>query len=71
MRYVARNSFVSITVMRIVLVLVSSDEGGSEVTGRSGVGSCGQVDQTFLGRAWHGILLSPGFLEGPLLLSLL
>ena len=37
----------STTVMRIALVLVSSAGGGSEVTGSSGVGSCGLVDQTF------------------------
>ena len=31
--------------MWIVLVLVSSAGGGTEVTGRSGVGSCGRVDR--------------------------
>ena len=33
--------------MRIVLVLVSGARGGSEVTGRSGLESGGQVDLTF------------------------
>ena len=47
MRSVVSKSFGSTTVMRIVLVQVSSAEGGSEVTRRSGVGSCGRVDLTF------------------------
>ena len=44
---VASKSLGSIAVMRIVLVLVSGAGGGSEVTGRYGVGSGGQVDLTF------------------------
>ena len=44
---VASKSLGSTTVMRIVLVLVSSAGGGSEVTGRSGVGSCGWVERAF------------------------
>ena len=71
MRYVASKSLGWTTVMRIVLVLVSSAGGGSEVTERSGVGSCGQVDQTFFGQALHVLLLSQGFLEGSLILALL
>ena len=51
MRSVAIKSFGSIKVMRIVLVLVSGDGGGSVVTGRSGVGygvyAGGRVDLTF------------------------
>ena len=41
--------------MRIVLVRVSGAGGGSEVTGRSGVGSCGRVERTFFREslAWH------------------
>ena len=50
-RSVASKSHGSITVMRIVLVLVSGAGGGSEVTGKSGVGSRvgagGRVDLTF------------------------
>ena len=46
-RSVASKSLGLTTVMRIVLVLVSGAEGGSEVTGRSGVGSGGRVDLTF------------------------
>ena len=33
--------------MQIVLILVSGAGGGSEVSGRSGVGSCGRVDLKF------------------------
>ena len=47
MRSVASKSLGLTTVMRIVLVLVSGAGGGSEVTGRSGVGSGGQVDLMF------------------------
>ena len=51
MRSVASKSLGSITVMRIVLALVSGAGGGSEVTGRSwvgsGVGAGGRVDLTF------------------------
>ena len=47
-RSVASKSLGSITVMQIVLVLVSGSGGGSEVTGRSEVGSAvgagGRVD---------------------------
>ena len=51
---VTSKSLGSITVMRIVLVLVSGAGGGSEVTRRSGVGSGGRVDLIFFrGRlAW-------------------
>ena len=47
MRSVANKSLDLKTVMRIVLVLVSGAGGGSEVTGRSGVGSGGRVDLIF------------------------
>ena len=51
MRSVSSKSLGSITVMRIVLVLVSGAGGGSDVTGKSGVGSGvgagGRVDLTF------------------------
>ena len=43
-RSAASNSLGSTTIMQIVLVLVSGAGGGSEVTGRSGVGSGKQVD---------------------------
>ena len=46
-RSVASKSLGLTTVMWIVLVLVTIAGGGSEVTGRSGVGSCGRVDLTF------------------------
>ena len=47
MRSVASKSLGLTTVMWIVLVLVTVAWGGSEVTGRSGVGSWGLVDLTF------------------------
>ena len=55
MRSIASKALGSITVMRIVLVLVSGAGGGSEVTGRSGVGSGGRIDLTFFRArlAWH------------------
>ena len=44
---------------------MSGAGGGSEVTGRSGVGSgvgAGRrVDLTFFGQAWHDLFLSLGF----------
>ena len=54
-RSVASKSLGSITVIQIVLVLVSGARGGSEVTGRSGVGSGGWVDLTYFlaSLAWH------------------
>ena len=68
---VASKSLGSIAVMRIVLVLVSGAGGVSEVTGRSGVGSGGQVDLTFFWQDWHGLFLSLGFLEGAWISALL
>ena len=47
MRSIVSKSLGPTTVMQIVLVLVSGAGGGSEVTGRSGVGSGGRVDLTF------------------------
>ena len=44
---VASKSLGSTTVMWMFLILVNVVWGGSEVTGRSGVGSWGLVDLTF------------------------
>ena len=47
MRSVASKSLGSTTLLWMVLVLVTVPWGGSEVTGRYGVGSLGRVDLMF------------------------
>ena len=71
MRSAAKKSLGLTTEIQIVLFLVSGAGGGSEVTGRFGVGSSGRVDLTFFGQAWHGLLLLQGLLEVAWLSALL
>ena len=68
---VASKSLGLITVMRIVLVLVSGDGGGSEITVRSGVGFGRRVDLTFFREslAWPFAVARP--LDGAWISALL